>query len=612
MTITKTLFLNATRCPKYITLEEKKNQLLKDDISYEEYKEQEQKNHLKEMFSNMEIEENKLEEVNKKLEAMLPFYKQVEIEAAKQVLKEFGGKVLFAEDTKDQVKFSCTKNNNQYLCYVDIYNETEEEINIIEVKATTAKKYLDLKENNYSIWKKKKNVYYLKGELKDYPLEKEMTKEKYEEKRNKLFNRFKLGEYIHDLAVQRMIIEGQLGKEKKVHYYLAVLNNYYIYDGEKEKDGTPLYKKDKRGNEIITFFQLDEVTKEKEQEIKKERENLEKWIEEKDSSFKQLGDYCGYKTEKECIYFKSECASCIPKKNSSLNYIQNRKGFKLPNKETVKGLELINRGYLHMLDIKEEWLETKNHKIQRNCVENKEEFIQKEKIEKAISTLEYPIYYLDFETFPCPLPRFKGEWPYIQSPFEFSLHIESAPGVCEKEKDNYVFLASTSKDERKKLIEELLKHVNEEKGTLFAQNVSFEKARLKELANIFEEYKEPLMKLYDKGFDLLWLINNNKELYKKLGFKKEECETINYYHENLCGSYSIKKTLPIFSQSSYQDLEVKNGTDAIVEYARYDLMSERERKRKQEALKTYCCQDTWAMVEILNGLRKKVRKEIVN
>ena len=33
-----------------------------------------------------------------------------------------------------------------------------EEINIIEVKATTAKKYLDLKENNYSIWKKKKNV----------------------------------------------------------------------------------------------------------------------------------------------------------------------------------------------------------------------------------------------------------------------------------------------------------------------------------------------------------------------------------------------------------------------------------------------------------------------
>ena len=51
-----------------------------------------------------------------------------------------------------------------------------------------------------------------------------------------------------------------------------------------------------------------------------------------------------------------------------------------------------------------------------------------------------PIYHFDFETFGCPLPRFQGEKPYQQSVFEFSLHIEREPGVCDKEKDNFIFL----------------------------------------------------------------------------------------------------------------------------------------------------------------------------
>ena len=54
------------------------------------------------------------------------------------------------------------------------------------------------------------------------------------------------------------------------------------------------------------------------------------------------------------------------------------------------------------------------------------------------NNLEYPIYHLDFETFPCPIPRFFGEKPYTQSCFEFSLHIEKEEGICDIEKDNYI------------------------------------------------------------------------------------------------------------------------------------------------------------------------------
>ena len=190
---------------------------------------------------------------------------------------------------------------------------------------------------------------------------------------------------------------------------------------------------------------------------------------------------------------------------------------------------------------------------------------------------------------------------------KFSLHIENSPGSCDLEKDNIVFLAKTTKDEREDLIKALLKYINPNKGTLFAQNVSFEKGRIKELASIFPKYKEDLLKIYNRGFDLLWLLNNNKELYEKLGFAGKDLETFNFYDERLSGSFSIKKTLPVFSSLSYDNLDVHNGTEAIVVYANYDNYSKEELEKQQEALKIYCRQDTWAMVEILNALRKLVK-----
>ena len=72
----------------------------------------------------------------------------------------------------------------------------------------------------------------------------------------------------------------------------------------------------------------------------------------------------------------------------------------------------------------------------------------------------------------------------------------------------------------------------------------------------------------------------------------------------MSGSYSIKKTLPVFSDLSYSDLTVKNGTEAIVAYANYNNMTKEEFNLYYEALKIYCQQDTWAMVVILDALRK--------
>ena len=257
-----------------------------------------------------------------------------------------------------------------------------------------------------------------------------------------------------------------------------------------------------------------------------------------------------------------------------------------------------------MLDVPEEWIKSEKHHIQRDAVRFNKEYIDKEKIRSGLKQLDYPIYHLDFETLPCPLPRFKGEWPYIQSPFEFSLHIENKPGVCDKQKDNYIFLAKTfNNDEREDLVKCLLKYIDPNKGTLFAQNVSFEKGRIKELAGIFPQYKKELMKIHDRGFDLMWLVNTKTEMYEELGFDEKRAGLPNYYSKDLSGSYSIKKTLPVFSNLTYADLDVKNGTEAIVAYLSYNKMSKEEFKLKYQALIDYCQQDTWAMVVILEALR---------
>lgn len=622
MAITKTNFINYSRCPRYAALEEIKSEKLDADITYKEYKKEEEGEGLKEIlgsiFEDDTYEVDLTNKVNKQMEAMMPYYKMVEIEAGRITKKYFGGKSVYAEDTFSQESFEFNKNGIKYICYVDIYNEVSNDINIIEVKATTSNKYVNLKASHkkgekYSIFHfdKDKNCYYLKDEIDGYPLESEMPLDAYLKQKEKLFDRYSsVGSYIFDLAIQRFILEGEYKEShneerlKNVRYYLAVLNHNYVFDGTYEGKKA-IYNPDNEGNEIVVFFDMTKVTEEYQNIIRQTEASLEEYLFNLNASPCPMGKWCERKKVKECIYLGPVCGKMIPAKNSSLNYLNNGAGFKTLDGERLKGLELINAGYINMLDIPEEWITSKKHEIQRDSLRFNRPYIDTEKIRAGLNALEYPIYHLDFETMPCPMPRFRGEKPYIQSPFEFSLHIEHAPGVCDKEKDNYIFLAKTfDNDEREELVKALCKYIDPDKGTLFAQNVAFEKGRIKELAAIFPEYREKLMKMYNRGFDLLWLVNTKTELYEELGFDKERASLPNYYNKDLSGSYSIKKTLPVFSDLSYKDLTVKNGTEAIVAYASYNKMTKEEYDLYYEALRIYCQQDTWAMVVILQALRE--------
>ena len=79
-----------------------------------------------------------------------------------------------------------------------------------------------------------------------------------------------------------------------------------------------------------------------------------------------------------------------------------------------------------------------------------------------------------------------------------------------------------------------------------------------------------------------------------------------YYNNNLQGSFSIKKVLPLFSDLSYRDLNVAKGTEAIAAYAKFKDLEAEDLASLQKDLIEYCKQDTYAMVLILWELMRKV------
>lgn len=607
MAITKTNFINYVRCPRYASLDDVSTNKLESDISFSEYKKEEEEQRLRELYDMMyDEEENDILTVkDEQLEVMLPYYNEIEILAGKVASKYFNGTFKFAYNTNDQESFDCKINGIRYLCYVDIYNEVDDYFNIIEVKATTSKKFLDLgykvnKEFN-SIFEKRDNFYYLKNDLDDKGLK----------IKTKLFNRFdNVGHYVYDLAVQRYIIENDLKQNNqsekidKIKYYLAVLNKDYVFNG-KYDNIKPIYDTDDFGNEIIEYFDLTDVTKEYMDIIDIDRKKVEKYLRELKGDYVPINHYCEKKKITKCRYIPI-CWKNIPSKNSIFNYLDAHHGFKDETGYKHDCFELVSDGIINMIDMPDNYLEREKNIIQKQVTKTHIPYFNKEKIKAGISQIEYPIYHLDFESFPCPLPRFKGEKCYSQSVFQFSLHIEKEEGICDKEKDHYGYLAVDNQDHRLELVEAMIKYIDLSKGTILVYNDSFEKTRLKELSEIFPQYKNELLRMKDMVFDLMNITKTRSSLYEELGFDKKESSLFNYYHEDMTGSFSIKKILPLFSNLTYKGMEIGNGVEALVTYAKFSKMDKIEYEYKYQKLVEYCRQDTWAMVEILKGLRKSV------
>ena len=216
----------------------------------------------------------------------------------------------------------------------------------------------------------------------------------------------------------------------------------------------------------------------------------------------------------------------------------------------------------------------------RECVVNERTFVGPELLTK-LGKINFPVSFLDFETFNPALPTYVGTSPYQAVPFQWSLHIKHSAGDV----SHRSFLWSNQDDPRPALVKSLIDAIPPE-GTIVAYS-NYEQRVMKELAVEFPHFKDALSDLCDRTFDLLKLV-------------REE-----YYHPQLHGSFSIKSVLPVLApEMGYGDLEIQHGLVAAIDFAR--MIGEDtpidDKETTREALLAYCEKDTEAMVRIFDVL----------
>lgn len=214
--------------------------------------------------------------------------------------------------------------------------------------------------------------------------------------------------------------------------------------------------------------------------------------------------------------------------------------------------------------------------------------VDAENIRAFLGELQYPLYFLDYETLMPAIPLFEGTRPFQQIPFQYSVHVQQAPS---SPLDHKGFLHQDQSDPRKAFVEKLIQDCGTH-GTIIVYNQAFEIARNNELAADFPEYAESINAINDRVIDLL------------VPFRSRWL-----YHPNQKGSASIKAVLPAFTDLSYDDLEISHGGEAMRQYGAF--MSGNLDASFWDALwgdlSAYCKQDTFAMVELLNVLMIKTK-----
>ncbi len=250
-----------------------------------------------------------------------------------------------------------------------------------------------------------------------------------------------------------------------------------------------------------------------------------------------------------------------------------------------KSLELFNSGVYAIRDIPPEFLLNEKQVIQRNCILEGEQHVNREEISRFLENLKYPLYFLDFETFSPAIPLFDGTGPYQAIPFQFSLHVLGSP---EGRPRHHSFLAEGTADPRYRLLTELVGVLGTE-GSIIVYSSPFEKGILRKLGESFPEFADWADGVCERVVDLL------------IPFR-----SFHYYHRDQRGSASLKKVLPVMTGSGYEKMEINDGglaSTAFQEITYHDVPDEVRRKVRGD-LEEYCKLDTEGMTWLVKRLRE--------
>ncbi len=375
----------------------------------------------------------------------------------------------------------------------------------------------------------------------------------------KKVNKKREEQFEYDLAFQTSVVEQsglKLGKK-----YLVRLNKDYVRMGELDFiPGALFIIEDK--TEIIDLI----------------RENVRT---EMDEAFEYLSKDREPVGPCSCFY-KGRSAHCT-------TFSYNNKDLNIPDYsvhdlnrigQSKKYLtELLDSGVLHIKDVPiDERLKTK--KLNQVLVHKSgKPMINGETLKEELDQLVFPLYFLDYETYPTAIPPFSGYKPYQHIVFQYSLHVLRTPDALPEHFECLILEGDPSE----KIAGSLHKNIGP-KGSIVSWFATFENTRNKELARMFPEYKKFFDDLIARTYDLMKIVEDQ-----------------HYIHPDFHGRSSIKKVLPaLIKDLSYKTLGVQSGTEAIEAYRQISTgeLKEKEIIKKKKEMLEYCKLDTYAMYRL--------------
>jgi len=364
-------------------------------------------------------------------------------------------------------------------------------------------------------------------------------------------------QFIMDAALQYYVITNvglPLADISIIH-----LNNQYIRQGELD---------------LQQLFKIVSVKK----EVLALQPGIQKWIIEnkkilglKEEPNKDIGTHCSDPYECE---FMDHCWSHIP--GISV--------FDISRLKTDKKFELYYTGVLELHQLPQGYTLSTSQQLQVKAHVENYSHIERDNIRDWLGQLNYPLLFMDFETFMPGVPLYNNSSPYQQIPFQFSVHQQS---VKNGPITHLAFLGEPETDPREEFIVQLIA-VTKGKGSVLVYNKAFECTRLKELQDLFPQYARDIDRILNRIIDLM-------EPFQKKW----------YYTPQMKGSYSIKSVLPaLVPEMSYADLEIGEGGTAMAAFeGLLNIKDHSEKQKIRNALLEYCKLDTMAMVRILDKLK---------
>ncbi len=355
--------------------------------------------------------------------------------------------------------------------------------------------------------------------------------------------------YAYDIGIQKYVLSGagvNLEGTRLMH-----LNRDYVFDGQEY--------------DVSRLFVIAEVPQEQtigDVEVSTRVENQLRVLGQPAPPDVEPGRQC---TEPVLCEFYKHCNPDLPSDHVSF----------LPRIRTEKVDDLLASGILSVQQIPDDFPLSETQRRAADAVKSGKMWISPELAD--ISTLRYPICFMDFETIFPALPRFAGMRPY-----------DHVPGELIKRHD---FLAENTSDPRVPFLESLCQAVKEA-GSIVVYNQGFEASRLEDLARWLPRHRLEIAEIKAKLWDLLAVVR---------------CSV---YHPAFGGSFSLKRVAgAILPDMSYDGLGVEEGIQAGIAWAQLvdPATSPEEKDKLKRALLQYCGQDTLALARIVDALVKQSR-----